>query len=782
MFLPPIAGPKSKGRKYWTIGFVTLVCVGSITLWLKFRGNAGQQGKLITSGGREIAAALQAQRESELSAAGGLDAKQIHELVQAEAKAIESRLPQAVDPEVLAHLVAGVEGIAGRAPQLQEEIKRQSSADPVAQSLAQLSALSEQHPHFTTNGSAKSAPTRQSAENEARLLQAELKQRNPAAEAVLTGLGLFESVSADTTAEEWFQAEWENANREFDSGKTFSQLLETKQRRGSLQVVPRRAATDAAVMCQIALNLKGLVLDRELRLQQALSGNPDAAAKSWKQETAALQSEAWRLRQSGNLNVALTAGAEPFTLWAQRVFELRQTEVELRAAALSLLNAGAVALLDSRQVQAKLPSDCAIVEFLRYGREIAGANQVQDCYGAAVICPGQEVRWLELGLASDVDTLIYRYNDFVRRGEATAPRESDFTKLWHDLSEKIWRPVERALPKETKTVLVCPDSQIHLVSFASLESAGAFVAERYRIETRTGSRTLFAPRREHTVRQGIDVWANPDFNAPLTVSPTNMTVGESDVLGWARSMVGEAKLGELESLPGTQKEVENLQASAKSMGGIPVKVHTAARATELALREVDNPYVLVLATHGFSFPNPKSNNAELPTALTRILAPEVLRIEQPLARSGLAFAGANRTLGQWRERTLPPSDEDGILTATEAANLKLGNTWLVVLSACDTIRGGAVDGETPLCIKMGFLQAGAEHVLFSLWRLDDQYSADFMNRFFLSALQNRDAVRALAELQAGELKKLRTQPGQNTLWRAVKLAGPYAMNRSGPAR
>jgi hypothetical protein len=49
--------------------------------------------------------------------------------------------------------------------------------------------------------------------------------------------------------------------------------------------------------------------------------------------------------------------------------------------------------------------------------------------------------------------------------------------------------------------------------------------------------------------------------------------------------------------------------------------------------------------------------------------------EDPLLRSGLAFACANSPCG---------GPDDGTLTAFEAATLDLRNTSLVVLSACDT--------------------------------------------------------------------------------------------------
>jgi len=49
---------------------------------------------------------------------------------------------------------------------------------------------------------------------------------------------------------------------------------------------------------------------------------------------------------------------------------------------------------------------------------------------------------------------------------------------------------------------------------------------------------------------------------------------------------------------------------------------------------------------------------------------------------------------------IPPLENDGILMAVEASDLKLDGTHLVVLSACDTGVGDIFQGETAECVSL----------------------------------------------------------------------------------
>jgi CHAT domain-containing protein len=73
--------------------------------------------------------------------------------------------------------------------------------------------------------------------------------------------------------------------------------------------------------------------------------------------------------------------------------------------------------------------------------------------------------------------------------------------------------------------------------------------------------------------------------------------------------------------------------------------------------------------------------------------------------------------------------EDGFLRLDQIYGLDLP-VDLVVLSACQTALGKDVKGEGLVGLTRGFLYAGAASVLATLWKVDDQASAELMKRFY----------------------------------------------------
>ncbi|MFZ1700207.1 MAG: CHAT domain-containing protein [Pyrinomonadaceae bacterium] len=81
-------------------------------------------------------------------------------------------------------------------------------------------------------------------------------------------------------------------------------------------------------------------------------------------------------------------------------------------------------------------------------------------------------------------------------------------------------------------------------------------------------------------------------------------------------------------------------------------------------------------------------------------------------------------------------DQDGFLTLNDIYNLDLSSD-LVVLSACQTALGKDVRGEGLIGMSRGFLYAGSNRVIASLWKVDDSATAEFMKRFYTNHLRKK---------------------------------------------
>jgi tetratricopeptide (TPR) repeat protein len=160
-------------------------------------------------------------------------------------------------------------------------------------------------------------------------------------------------------------------------------------------------------------------------------------------------------------------------------------------------------------------------------------------------------------------------------------------------------------------------------------------------------------------------------------------------------------------LPPLPETVEELEKVATTLGARREDIYLGKAATESAVKAANlGPYrVVYFATHG-------------------LIAGDV----QGLGEPALALATP----------ATPTEADDGLLTASEVARLKLNADW-VVLSACNTAAGDKSGAEAFSGLARSFFYAGARAILVSHWPVDSVAAVALTTKAF-DALQQQPGL------------------------------------------
>jgi len=424
------------------------------------------------------------------------------------------------------------------------------------------------------------------------------------------------------------------------------------------------------------------------------------------------------------------------------------------------------------QVQACLPRHGALIEYLRYVLYM-GKRRTEPAYGALVLLPEGDPRWIPLGNAEKIDKLVKRFGRLAGGNGGDDELAANLEALY----EAVWAPLEPQLPEGTQRLIISPDSQLNFVSLAALVTPqGQFLSEKFKFQYVASGRELLQER-PSTLSRNVVLFADPDFgtNGPVWPSKTSDRSPSQSTTQWHGTEKRGLQGVNFDPLPGTLAESERLQQLFEAWHW-PTQLRSGKEATKFALVEVRSPFILHLATHGFFEPQEHSDDV-FESADYKANMFQSKFFANPMHQSGLAFTGANVTLSLWGQGQEAPSvDNDGILTAEDVSTMNLQGTWLVTLSACDTAKGEARAGEGVMGLRRGFAQAGAENLLLTLWAVSDQTTVQIMADFYEAAHKSGNPPEALAEVQRKWLLKLRSEKG---LAQAVNLAGPFIMSSQG---
>ncbi len=433
-------------------------------------------------------------------------------------------------------------------------------------------------------------------------------------------------------------------------------------------------------------------------------------------------------------------------------------------------------------VRAALPENAVLIDMVRF-RQYTGPGAFLSRYGALVFTADRDPVFVALGRADAVDRLVETYAVQVR----TEGSDEDMTALLRRIEAEIWTPLAAHLPPVGGRILLSPDGSLNFFSFASLLTEnGEFVGEHWPVSYVTSARDLL--RGTGGIRESsIEIIANPDFPTPAAKAAADAEGQDRDLAVGMRGVLGRIALPPLPGTLAEEKGLRQLITSQWSGAGWTVTSHLDREATEARVAEIASPGILHLATHGFYLPatgradlfqrgrsywESRSVNREPPDLSLQSF--EDIVLQNPMHRSGLALTGGEATLRQWGAGQVPDAGNDGILTAEEISRLRLDGTWLVVLSACETGIGKSLAGEGVLGMRRGLMQAGASHLLLTLWPVADEGTADYMVAFY-TALQagQKTPQDAAAQAQATFLKTFRERRGTAA---AVRLAAPFILS------
>jgi CHAT domain-containing protein/Tfp pilus assembly protein PilF len=197
----------------------------------------------------------------------------------------------------------------------------------------------------------------------------------------------------------------------------------------------------------------------------------------------------------------------------------------------------------------------------------------------------------------------------------------------------------------------------------------------------------------------------------------------------------------LPPLPDTANELREVAASVH---GDPADIILGADATESRVKQekLDQYRIVYFATHG-------------------LLAGEVADFAKLNAEPALVLSLPDK----------PTDFDDGLLTASEVAQLKLNADW-VVLSACNTASGEKPGAQALSGLARAFFYAGARSLIVSNWEVETKSAVQLMVGTFAALAANPKLSHGEA-LQKSILAMIRN--AEHPEWADPKFWAPFVV-------
>lgn len=320
------------------------------------------------------------------------------------------------------------------------------------------------------------------------------------------------------------------------------------------------------------------------------------------------------------------------------------------------------------------------------------------------------------------------------------------------ISDLVWKPLEEELRGVTD-IYFAPSGELHRIGIEYLPiSKTKNISDIYTLHRLSSTRQL-AVIQDLADGKSTILYGGINYDKKSNVISKDFTFTEGAILKTAFNRTNVDSLSVRSSfdyLEGTKREADMI-AKDMMQHHIPYIYYSGIDGTEESFKQLSGtkPKVMHIATHGFYY---TKTEAEKPNFARSKIDLKIVGIQnadgavedKPMTRSGLLFSGCNRTFCHEQIRE---GEEDGILTAQEIAALDLRGLDLVVLSACHTGLGDVVSGEGVFGLQRGFKRAGANTILMSLGKVDDEATRILMVDFYRNMMNGNTKQKSLQEAQ-----------------------------------
>lgn len=451
------------------------------------------------------------------------------------------------------------------------------------------------------------------------------------------------------------------------------------------------------------INLKGLLLNESTKIKdQILSSNDKALVEEY---------QTW-IDQKEMLSHYYTMSREELSEQSINLDSLEnvsnQTEKSLSQKSKLFSKGYEQPLYKLDDIKKILTPDEAAMEIIRV-QKFDKVFTDKVLYVALVLTNDKanpEIAILENGKEMDAQNYRFYKNAIKNKVDDT----KSYSIYWEKINELV---------KSKKVVYVSSDGIYNQLNVNTLKNiSGKFVVEEREIE----------------------FVANTRFVADVKNPPASFKGKNAILVGFPN--YGSENL--ISALPGTKLEVEKINQVLKT-NKLQTSVLLANTAAEQEVKKADNPKILHIATHGFFLADVDNFGQD------KIFGVETSKAkENPMLRAGLMLAGAEQTVKQQDTNNKgmdSKGQNNGVLTAYEAMTMKLDDTDVVVLSACETGLGDVKHGEGVYGLQRAFQVAGAKSIIMSLWKVDDIATQELMQAFYANWLKTNDKNRSFVAAQ-----------------------------------